>query len=221
MGSNSAFGTSTITLNGGNMNVPSGLTLNNTLDLISGTLSGTGTIGSGVTLGNNLIVSPGNSPGNLTFTSGLTLSFGGEYDWQIQSVADAPLLGAGTNWDLITVSGGTLDLSLLTPGSFTIKLFSLNSSGAAGAVSDFDPSLDYSWTIMTTASGITGTFDAANFNLDTSGFTNPLNPGGHFFLTQTDNDLTMNFAAVPEPSTYALLTLGLSAMLLPALRRQR
>ena len=57
---------------------------------------------------------------------------------------------------------------------------------------------------------ITG-FDPGAFTIDLSGFPNDLGGGG-FFLTQGGNDLALNFTPVPEPSTYALMALGLGVV---------
>ncbi|MDB6094632.1 MAG: Autotransporter-associated beta strand repeat protein [Verrucomicrobia bacterium] len=217
-GSNNAFGTSTVHLQGGNLGLASGVTLTNTLDLSSGgTLSGNGTISSHINAGTGVIISPGNSPGTLTFASGLTWAPGGEYDWQLQTVAGG--MGTSTGWDLISISSGTLDLSTLTPGSFTLKLISLNGSGVPGNSSDFNTGTGYSFTIATAVGGIVG-FNAANIAIDASGFSN--NPTAtNFFLSVSGNNLNLNFTPVPEPSTYALLGGGLALLLIPALRRRK
>ena len=217
-GNNSALGTGAVTLSGGQLGVSSGVTVGNSLSFTSGvaTLSGNGTIGSHVTVDSHVIVSPGNSPGNLTFSAGLTLSNLGEYDWQLQSVAGAPLTGAGTNWDLITISTGTLDLP--TTGSFTLKVISLNAGGTAGNVSDFNSNSTYTWTIATAAGGITGNVN--NITIDTSLFSNLPGTTG-YSLSISGNDLNLIFTPVPEPSTYALLALGLGCIGLGVRRKIR
>jgi T5SS/PEP-CTERM-associated repeat protein/autotransporter-associated beta strand protein len=219
-GANGALGTSQVGFYSpqATLNVASGVTVNNTLLFYGGgTLAGNGTFGTAVNVGPSMIISPGNSPGNLTFSNGLAFSNGGEYDWQLQSVAGAPLSGAGTNWDLITVSAGTLDMSSLGAGGFTLKVISLNPSGNAGNVSDFNPASNYTWTIAT-APTITG-FNAGKFVVDTSGFSNSF--AGSFSLSVSGSSLNLNFTAVPEPSTYALMLLGLGGMAWPLYRRRR
>ncbi len=206
-GNNSAFGSGAITLGGGQLGVSSGIVLANPLSFTSGvtTLGGNGTIGSHITADSHVIISPGNSPGNLTFSAGLTLASLGEYDWQLQSVAGAPLSGAGTNWDLISVSGGTLDLP--TTGNFTLKVISLNSGGTAGSVSDFSPGSTYTWIIATAPGGITG--NVSHISVDTSLFSNLPNTGAFSLSVSGGTNLDLTFSPVPEPSTYALMVLGL------------
>ena len=219
-GANGALGTSQVGFYSpqATLNVASGVIVNNSLLFYGGgTLAGNGTFGTAVNVGPSMILSPGNSPGNLTFANGLSFSNGGEYDWQLQSVAGAPLSGAGTNWDLITVSAGTLDMSSLGAGGFTLKVISLNPSGNAGNVSDFNPASNYTWTIAT-APTITG-FSAGKFVVDTSGFSNSF--AGTFSLSVSGSSLNLNFTAVPEPSTCAMMLLGLGSTVLPLFRNRR
>jgi hypothetical protein len=94
-------------------------------------------------------------------------------------------------------------------GGFTILIDSLNT------LSGWDNSTDQFWTIARVDTDFGINFDLlSDFNLDSSGFSdeNLLN-GGTFSLTLggiNSRDLNLVFtAAVPEPSTYALLGAGL------------
>lgn len=84
---------------------------------------------------------------------------------------------------------------------------------------NFNSGVAYTWKLATAAGGITG-FDPSRFTLDTSDFTNSLGIGS-FFVSQSGNDLLLNFTPVPEPSTYALMFLGLGAVALAVRRRRR
>jgi autotransporter-associated beta strand protein len=213
VGNNSALGTGPVLFNGGRLSVESGIVLSNPIDLTNGAvLGGNGIIGSHINVGPGVILSPGNSPGTLTFEAGLTYASGGSYDWQIESVAGTP--GQSTSWDLVAVTGVDPLAITATPGSqFTIKIFSLNSAGNPGLVSDFNSGNSYSWTIAsaTSTGGITG-FNASDFSIDISDFQNSLNGGG-LFLTSDGTNLMMNFTPVPEPSTYVLMAAGLVVLL--------
>ncbi len=197
-GNNSAFGSSTVTLNGGTLNVASGISFGNTLNLTvnGGTLAGNGTFTSPLTLGSTVTIAPGNSPGTLHFASGLTLNNGITTDLEIR----APTGSAGTDWDLINVTG-TLNLTPLSAGGYTLKVISLALSNSPGAVSGLGSTASWTFASATTLTG----FSASKFTIDSSSFTG----GGIFAVTQAGNNLVLNFTAVPEPSTCALMALGL------------
>ncbi|MGB1937889.1 MAG: PEP-CTERM sorting domain-containing protein, partial [Akkermansiaceae bacterium] len=74
---------------------------------------------------------------------------------------------------------------------------------------------DYSFTFVTTSAGISG-FDADDFLLDSSGFSNA--PQWDWQIVLSGSDLVLEAYAVPEPSSAALLGLGGLAL---ALRRKR
>lgn len=225
-GNDYALGSGTITLSGGKLGLEYDVTLGNSLVLTSGTLGGFGTFAppSRPAIGANMIVAPGSidvtAPGTLSFgSSGLTFAADGTYRWQLQSVS----AGAGIGWDLINVAG-QLNVTA-TPGvasPFTIELYSLDANGAHGLVGDFNSNQSYTWMIASADGGITN-FDASDFTLDsTSSFLNYPN-GGTFSLSLggDSTELFLNFTPVPEPSTYALLSLGLTGLLLRRLRRRR
>ena len=163
------------------------------------TLSGSGTIGGEVNVSTGGFLSPGYSPGNLTLNNGLTLS--GSYSWDLSALSTA---NAGTDFDIITISGGSVDLTGATLG--------LN----LGA---FTPSADAFWQTSQTWNGIlnntgigtrTGMFAA----IDNSSWSSL----GTFNTTYTDNDVNLVWTVVPEPGTALLAgSFGMIALL----RRRR
>jgi len=186
----------------------------------SQTISGSGTVFGDMTIASGSVLSPGNSPGTMS-TGAQTWEDGGTYLWEINASNDAGgTQGADPGWDWLDITG-TLDLSSLTAGGFTIDIDSLTSGNIAGDAVGFesytkaDGIFDYSFIIATASSGITG-FDADNFTLDSSGFSNA--PGWDWQIKLSGGDLVLEAYAVPEPSSSALLGLGALAL---ALRRRR
>ena len=187
---------------------------------INGTLAGSGSITGDIdVLGT---ISPGNSPGTLTQIGDQTWNDGGSFLWEINDSDGTK--GADPGWDWLDIDG-TLDLSSLTAGGFTIDIDSLTSSNVAGDAVGFDTYIrdgdiaDYSFTIASASAGITG-FDAADFVLDSSGFSNRIETyyGWNWAISLSGNDLVLGASAVPEPSSTALLGLGGLAL---AVRRKR
>ena len=179
---------------------------------VSGTLAGSGMIGASL-LTVNGVIAPGNSPGTLATNSQLW-NDGGSYLWEIDDATGTQ--GADTGWDWLDITG-TLDLTGLTAGGFTIDIDSLlHVDHTSGDALNFDLETDYSFVIASATIGISG-FDASFFNLDDSGFTNE---GWLWSISADANNIYLGAAAVPEPATYALLG-GLLALGHVMVRRRR
>ena len=152
-------------------------------------LSGTGPINAAVALDSpGDVISPGNSPGIQTYTMGQSWS-SFSYDWELNNFTDTT---AGADFDQIGITG-TL---ALTGGSdsYILNVLGLTEGNAAGLVSNFSE-INRSWTILTSAD-ITG-FNAANWTINTAGFTNP--DTGNWSLDQVGNNLVLSYAPIPEP----------------------
>ena len=210
---------STLTVNGslavtGRLQVDG--TLNGTGALNFGsnvTVSGSGSINHSITVGGGAgqvaVLSPGNSPGTLTFGANQTWADGGALVWEIKDTE----LGAGIGWDTINITG-TLTIAI-TEEPFVINIASLTAADEAGLLAGFDPGSSYSWVLATATGGITG-FNAGLFSLDTSDFANGFD--GSFSLTESGNSLVLNYSAVPEPGTWALL--GIAGLCVVIFRRR-
>lgn len=190
------------------------------------TVAGNGTIlATGKTVTASGTLAPGASPGTLTQNGGtLALGLGGNYNWQIIDAAGA----AGTGYDTMSLTGSAvLDLSLLTsPSSYNINIWSISGidPDVEGDAANFNDTLNYSWTLFSTESEISG-FDATDFSINTqpsngaTGFTNSFGDGTFSVgLADGGTDLVLNYTAViPEPRAALLGSFGLIALL----RRRR
>ena len=217
-----AFGLGPVLVSAGaNLGVGSGTTLTNTLNVTDGaTLSGAGTFSpaSGIVVQNGTTVVPnqisgGNLLATLTFGTPLTFAPGGIYDFNVATASGV----AGTDYSTINVTAA-FTVTATSGSPFTIMLGSaVPESGVAGMAA-FDPTMSYSWTILS-ATSITG-FSPADFLINTSAFQNSLGTG-NLTLAQVGNTLTLDFTPVPEPSTWGLLLGGTLLVGFIARRRGR
>ena len=142
-----------------------------------------------------------------------TWAGGASYEWEINNF----LGSAGTNWDFLNIAG-ELNITATSGSKFLVDVVSLLANNSPGIAAGFNAFTNYSFDIATAAGGITG-FDAAAFVLDTSGFANPMWPtgaasGGSWSLSQSGNNIRLNYAAaIPEPNSATLSLLGLAAVL--------
>ena len=190
---------STFTQSAGSLFLANGamFQFDNGLNLAAGSLTGAGTVSGAVT--NSAVISPGSPIGQLNIQGALTLLSTSQLVFDLGGTAQ------GTTYDFLSVSGaatlgGTLSLNLV--GGF--------------------PSATANGTTFTliTAPSLTGTFtNAANGSrIFANGTT------GSFIVNYTPTSLTLTgfqFAAIPEPSTWALFATGLGTLALAALRRRR
>lgn len=225
--SNSALGTGPVTVatNGnGGLALDTGVTLTNPMTYTSGNLVGDGTfnpsnlatisIGSGnavaggLPFGHNSVVA-----GTLSFGGSLAFNSGGEYYWTIQ---DNGRIDGVSHIDV----AGNLQVNSIPTAPFTIFVQSYDSSGNSGGMaSNLSLSTPTSWAILT-AGSISG-FSASDFTIVSTSFEGGGFSSSHFSLTQSGNQLMLNFTPVPEPSTWALLGSGIAAVALVGLRRRR
>ncbi len=176
-------------------------------------LGGTGTINAAVTLDNlGDTLAPGNSPGIQSFAVSQTWnSF--TYLWETNNFTGTT---AGTDFDQISITG-SLNLTGGS-GAYVLDLNSLTAGNAPGNVGGFSD-VNRTWTILTTTTGITG-FNASNWTIATTNFTSSPAWTGAWSITQSVNDLTLNYTAVPEPSTWFLVALSGTFFMVMRRRRQ-
>jgi autotransporter-associated beta strand protein len=143
-------------------------------------LGGSGTIGGATTISGTL--APGNSIGTLTVANDVTWN-GGE-NWVFELGSPGPSLGSPGSSDLLAITGSN-DFLKGTGSSWT---FDFAGTGQVGWYKLVD------WTGGTTA------FLASDFS--------GTNLGGGFNSEFSIQDSALYVNVVPEPSTYALLTLA-------------
>jgi autotransporter-associated beta strand protein len=224
--------TGTFTLNGtnsylsqtvisaGTLRLNGSLSANSTVSVgASGTLAGTGTINGATTiLGAH---TPGTSPGIQTFGNNLTYSGGNStVQWELADNTTTNQSNPNAIFDQIIVSG-SLSFTDLT----TLSL-SFNGTGSSVDWTDSFWNTSQSWTLYDVA-GTTSSFGNLAINvenwLDGQIVPNAFStarPSSSFSLSQVGNDVILNYVAVPEPGTLALLAAG-GAIGLGLLRRRQ
>lgn len=189
----------TLVLNKAGMNTGAASSL--TFGAQAGTLGGTGTIAGATTVNAGATIAPGDlATGMLTLQSGLDLE--GSYAWEIGANS------AVTGFDSIALTGGNL----------TLGAGSVLNIAVLGGV-DFSNSFwtsNHSWNVIDNSGTglLSGTFGSL------TGVTS--NAEGYFSLTYGSGagaDATLNWTAVPEPTTWMLL--GIGGLLLLLSRRSR
>jgi len=205
--SNNVANNGAIDVNGDhNVTIASGKTLSG-----SGLLTDTGGTGSArVTVLGTL--SPGNSPGTVTVDTNVTLTLGSEANtiWQLAAeVADGEGGTPGVNWDNIVLNEGS---AMNVNGTLTIDLLGIDFSANAYWESS------HTYTLFSGAGegGQSGLFSgyAGDYT-----YTNSAGTGT--FVYTGGPTLSYNWVAVPEPQTWALAALGVSAVLFRLRRKQR
>jgi autotransporter-associated beta strand protein len=211
-GAISKTGNGILTLNAantytGNTSVSAGTLLVNgsthsssAVDVTGATLGGTGTIGGSVTVGSGATIAGGlNGVGTLNLSSSMTLNGNSTFSADISGATP------GTEYNRLQLSGAAVTLN-------GVNNLALNLT--------YTPTDQQLFFLIVGASSITGRFDSLNGVTTTLNQNSTFTLGGQEFMigysgnstagTFTGgNDLVLQASAVPEPSTWALMVLGL------------
>ncbi|MBS0662353.1 MAG: PEP-CTERM sorting domain-containing protein [Verrucomicrobia bacterium] len=226
LGSNTGAGSGTVVVNapGGGLALNSGVTFTNPLTFTAGSLLGWGTFAptgtSTFTFDTNHAVAPGLAGadqndggvvGTLTLNADVVFADGGTFKYAIKDPSTPDGLA------LLAINGN-LNITA-SPGGFTLKLFTYDTANTLG-FANLTLGNTYNIPIATISGSITG-FSPTAFTIDATNFQLGQWSPTVFSLSQSGGTLYLNFTAVPEPSTYALLALGLGTLVLPGFRRRR
>jgi autotransporter-associated beta strand protein len=185
---------------------------NGTIDLAGGTLRVPG------------MLAPGNSPGNLTINGNLAWqSSDAGYQWEINGATGI----AGTNWDLLTVTGA-LDLTSLSGAStYLLDLTTLTSLNAAGPMANYVAGSSYTWSLVSASSVLLASGSAAAgtditslFNVSFANWANTAPSAGNYSVRVASDGQGINLVIVPEPNTIIFAGVGI-AMAAWSLRKRR
>jgi len=220
-----SIASSSATVNGGLLNVngtAGSVTVND-----GGSLGGSGSVGE-LSLNRGGLLNPGNSPGTLTAAQAIVMG-GSTYNWQISNSGVGTT--AGTDWDLFSV-GGLLNMSNVTDANKWNLV--VTADGAFTGWTDSNSPYEY---VFAQAAGISlssgfstavGTDVTSLFNITSSGITSlpnsSYNANGDFkvLVGRGSNDvITLNLQAIPEPSTGSMLTLGIAGLVATRLLRRK
>lgn len=212
-GSFNTFGTGNVTVSSGATLGLAGAYVSNAIAFLSGSrLIGNGTIVNG-SIGAGVTLAPGTAGAPIGLLAFEDLTLGGNSVFEL----NVQYNGSSFINDAITVENSATLTILATPGSpFTLRLVSLDGTGAPGLLGGVTPGTTYTLHFLDT-NGVSGDFTlGSNFIVDSTHF----QTGGpvNFSLTRTGNDYALNFTPVPEPSTWALLGLGVVAFAIARLR---
>lgn len=212
-----------VTLDNGTLIIDSDIELFAEVDFgaAGGTIGGNGSLNFNnlLTFATDAQIAPGQSIGNFTLQGPVEFASGGKLDIE---------LGSDGSGNIIS---DTLRLSTLNITATAIAPFTVFVSDVDGSVaSNFDPTEFSTWNILGSTGGVTN-FDIQAFALLLDSGISGVLSGGLFNLAiasgtidgnlGTDNILQLQFSPVPEPSTFALLALGLTFLVFQTSRRRR
>jgi len=174
------------------------------------TLAGSGVIANTTTFQSGSFHNPGNSPGLQTFASGVSYAESSTFTWELASNTDL-LSNRGTliGYDGVNVTGGNLSITSGAIGNISLI-------GSTSVPTVFW-STDRSWLVFDN-SGSGTTTGIFNLGTVTGG---SFSPAFGTFAWRIDNkDLFLDFVAVPEPTSMAMVAVG-ACIIVGSYRRRK
>jgi T5SS/PEP-CTERM-associated repeat protein/autotransporter-associated beta strand protein len=211
---NNALGTGSVTVSGAGTLLVKEHFLNSSIQVnAGGRLAGIAGGYENASISANGLLAPGlaatgsSAIGSLNFED-LTLGQNGIFEINIRHN------GSSFSHDQAVVqNSATLTINATPANRFTLKVISLDSAYALGNLGGVVAGTTYNWLIFDT-NGIYditsngSTVTTASFTIDDSLFSTALG-AGLFGISQIGTDIYLNFTPVPEPSTYAMMVVGL------------
>ncbi len=214
-------GTTTVSAGGLFINGDNSQATGNVTVAAAATLGGTGTIGGATDIAGTHVAGTSASTGSAgqqSFSSDLTYSGGAAtMSWDLINNSSAT---PGTDFDQFVI-GGALDFAAATS-------LDLNFDGGMVDWNDSFWDADQTWTIYSGATSLANIGNLSIFSedwMDSNGVLfSTVRGGPHnsmFTVGASGNNVVLTFTAVPEPSTYALMSLALGAFGWAARRRRK
>jgi fibronectin-binding autotransporter adhesin len=188
-----------------------------TVTIASGaTLAGSGTLENVVTIDG--IHSPGSSPGLQIFTNNLDYNATGSLVWELSGNTDATA-ARGTVYDGVNVTGAGGQLAINTAATLAL-VFDAPLANADPSTVNFTDAFwnsDRAWQVISLAGGATGNgnvFGTVSVGADASGnLLGDVRPLASFSVASQPDGVYLLYAAVPEPTTSALLVIGAASLI--------
>lgn len=189
--------------------------LSSAITVEAGFLGGSGVVSGGVIIQSGARLAPGNSAGLLTSENNVALETGSSFEFELTMDTES---GRGTNYDAMDINGSGI-LSIFD-GVAADLVFN-----GEGSTVDFTSSFwdsDRSWLVFDNANGSAlssgDIFDMINISLDSLGQDFAVTEGELSFGL-VGNDIFLNYTAIPQPTSMALLGIALVPTVLVRRRR--
>ncbi len=176
-----------------------------------GALGGTGSVGA-LTVANGGILAPGTQGAGKLHAGNTAFQTGGILQLDLKKDASG---SPGSDYDCLSISG-SLDLSTITAGGFTVDLVAMLDDS-----STFNPLDDYIWEAIIVAGGSIKGFSSEAFSIQYDKFFKGSLNGGKFSIVLDGQRLDLIYQPVPEPQTAALMLAAGGGFLLAFSRRCR
>lgn len=173
----------------------------------------TGSVDQNIVTQNGGVYAPGSSPGSSN-SGAFNVNGGGTFEFELTNATG--VAGALSGWDLVTVQpsvftplSAKLDLSATPSNRYVVRLNTRLNSGnysTPGAADNFNMNAPYAWKFINADhvdTTISGSFNAASFQLDTTGFANAT--AGTFSVEARDGGKNLYIVYTPTSNVNSIV----------------